>query len=190
MGKYVKGYDLCQKIKNKTKVLVGKLKLSKISEKLWMYLMVDFITKSPLVTGKDAFLVVYNRLSKLTYFVTTTGETLAEGLAQLFRDNMWKLYRLLVCVVSNRELQFAIELTKELNKMLGVKIKLLTSFHLQTDRQMEQMNQELEQYLQFFIDHRQKDWLEWLVLVEFVVNNKTHLVTKISLFMANYERES
>jgi len=54
---------------------------------------------------------------------------------------------------------------------------------------MEQMNQELEQYLQFFIEHRQKDWLEWLAAAEFAVNNKVHTVTKVSPFMANYGKE-
>ena len=38
-------------------------------------------------------------------------------------------------------------LMRELNEMLGIKTKLLTAFHLQTDGQMERMNQELEQYL-------------------------------------------
>jgi len=47
----------------------------------------------------------------------------------------------------------------------------------------------LEQYLWFFVNHKQKDWPEWLVIVEFTVNNKTHLATNISLFMANYGRE-
>jgi len=51
------------------------------------------------------------------------------------------------------------------------------------------MNQELEQYLQFSVEHRQKDWPEWLALAEFAVNNKVHLATKMSLFMANYGRE-
>ena len=51
------------------------------------------------------------------------------------------------------------------------------------------MNQELEQYLQFFVDHRQKDWPEWLMLAEFAVNNKIHSTTKISPFIANYGRE-
>jgi len=51
------------------------------------------------------------------------------------------------------------------------------------------MNQELEQYLRFFVDHRQKDWPEWLVLAEFAVNNKVHTATKVSPFIANYERE-
>ena len=55
--------------------------------------------------------------------------------------------------------------------------------------QMERMNQELEQYLRFFMDHQQKDWPEWLALAEFAVNNKIHTATKILPFMANYGRE-
>ena len=47
----------------------------------------------------------------------------------------------------------------------------------------------MEQYLRFFVDHRQKNWPEWLVSAKFTVNNKTHLTTKVSLFMANYSRE-
>jgi len=45
---------------------------------------------------------------------------------------------------------------KELNEMLGIKSKLSTVFHPQTDEQTERMNQELEQYLRMFIDHRQE----------------------------------
>jgi len=39
------------------------------------------------------------------------------------------------------------------------------------------------------VDHRQKDWPEWLASAEFVVNNKTHTATKVSPFMANYGKE-
>jgi len=73
--------------------------------------------------------------------------------------------------------------------MLRVETKLSTVFHLQTDGQTKRMNQELEQYLRFFIDYKQKDWPEWLALAEFAVNNKTHSATKVSPFMANYGRE-
>jgi len=73
--------------------------------------------------------------------------------------------------------------------MLGIQTKLSTAFYPQTDRQTEHMNQELEQYLQFFVDHRQKDWPEWLASSEFAVNNKIHSTTKVSPFMANYGRE-
>jgi len=75
-------------MKNRTEEVAGKLKLSEVLEKLWTYLIVDFIMKLPVVAGKDAILVVYDRLSKMTHFVTTTEETSAEGLARLFRDNV------------------------------------------------------------------------------------------------------
>jgi len=109
--------------------------------------MVDFITKLPVVAGKDAILVVCDRLSKMIHFVATMERTLVEGLARLFRNNVWKLHGLPESVVSDRGFQFAVELTKELNRMLEIKTKLSTAFHSQTDGQTEQINQELEQYL-------------------------------------------
>ena len=189
VGKYVEGCDLCQRMKNRTEEPVGKLKLSEVPQKMWTHLTVDFITKLPVVAEKDAILVVCDRLSKMTHFVATTEGTLAEGLVRLLRDNVWKLHGLPESIVSDRESQFAAELTKELNRILGIRTKLSTAFHPQTDGQTERMNQELEQYLQFFIEHRQKDWPEWLAAAEFAINNKVHMATKISPFMANYGKE-
>jgi len=189
VGRYVEGCDLCQRMKNRTEKPAEKLKLSKVPKKPWSYLTVNFITKLLVVAGKDAILVVCDRLSKMIHFVAMTEGTTAEGLARLFRDNVWKLHGLPESIVSDRGPQFAVELTKELNRMLGIRMKLSTMFHPQTDRQTEQMNQELEQYLQFFIEHKQKDWLESLVAAEFMVNNKVHTATKVSPFMANYGKE-
>ena len=64
------------------------MKLGEVLEKLWSYLTVDSITKLPVVAGKDAILVVYNRLSKMTYFVATIERISVEGLARLFRNNV------------------------------------------------------------------------------------------------------
>ena len=189
IGKYVERYNLCQQMKNRMEEMVGKLKLSEIPEKPWTHLTVDFITKLLIVARKDAILIVYNRLSKMTHFVATTEGTLVEGLAKLLRNNIWKLHRLPESVILDRGPQFAAELIKELNRMLGIETRLSTVFHPQTDGQTEQMNQELEQYLRLFIDHRQKDWPEWLASAEFAVNNKIHMIMKVSPFMANYGRE-
>jgi len=83
---------------------VEKLKLSEILEKPWTHLMVDFITKLLLVAGKNAILVVCDRLFKIMYFVATMEGTSAEELARLFRDNVWKLYGLPESIVSDRGL--------------------------------------------------------------------------------------
>ena len=147
--------------------------------------MADFITKLPLVQGYDSILVVVDRFTKMVHFVPITEKTMAEGLARLFRDNIWWLHGLPESIISDRGPQFAVGLMRELNKMLGIKTKLSTVFYPQTDGQMERMNQELEQYLHMFTDHRQEQWLEWLGMVEFAYNNKAHAGTKVSPFKAN-----
>ena len=142
--RYVEECDLCQRMNNRIEKMAGKLKLSEVPEKLWTHLMIDFITKLPVVAGKDAILVVCNQLSKITYFVATMKGTSAEDLVRLFRDNMWKLHKLPESVVSDRGPQFVMELIKELNRMLDIEMRLSTAFYLQMDRQTKQMNQELE----------------------------------------------
>jgi len=137
MGRYVEGYDMCQRMKNRMETPAGKLKLSEVLEKLWIYLTVDFITKLLLVAGKDAILVVCDRLSKMTHFIATTEGILAKGLARLCKDNIWKLHRLLESIISDRRPQFAAELMKELNRILGIETKLSTAFYPQTDGQTE-----------------------------------------------------
>jgi len=55
----------------------------------------------------------------------------------LFKNNVWKLHSLPESIVLDRGPQFAAELTKELNRMLGIETRLSTAFHLQTDGQTE-----------------------------------------------------
>jgi len=85
--------------------------------------------------------------------------------------------------------QFAAGIMKELNNLLRIQTKLSMAYHSQTDRQTERVNQELEQYLRVFIDHRQEQWLDWLGMAEFAYNNKIHAATKVSPFKANYGQD-
>jgi len=183
---YVEGYDTCQHNKNRTEQPAGKLMPNSIPEKPWVHISADFITKLPLAQGYDSILVVVDWLTKMAHFIPTTEKTLAEGLARLFRDNVWKLHRLPESIILDRGPQFVAGLMRELNRMLGIESKLSTVFHLQTDGQTERVNQELEQYLRMFIDHRQEQWLEWLGTAEFAYNNKVYSSTQIIPFKANY----
>ena len=99
---YVEGCDQCQRMKNRGKKPVGKLRPNKILEKLWQHILVDFITKLPVSKGHDSILVVCDRFSKMSHFVTMTEKMMAEGLARLFIYNVWKLHRLPESVISDR----------------------------------------------------------------------------------------
>ena len=127
--------------------------------------------------------------SKMSHFIAMTEKMMAKELARLFKDNVWKLHGLPESVISDRRLQFVAGLTRELNKMLGIETKLSTAYHSEIDSQMERTNQELEQYLRMYVNHRQNNWAKWLATVEFTFNNKVHTVTKMSPFQVNYGRE-
>ena len=58
----------------------------------------------------------------MVYFIAITEETIAERLVRLFKDNVWKLYKLLESVILDKESQFVVELMKELNRMLSIKM--------------------------------------------------------------------
>ena len=131
---------MCQQNKNRTAVLVGKLMSNEAPEKPWTHIMADFITKLPLAQGYDTILVVCDQLTKMAHFIPTIEKTSAEGLARLFRDHVWKLHGLPESIISDRGAQFAANLMKELNQILGIKTKLLTAFHPQMDGQMERVN--------------------------------------------------
>jgi len=187
--RYVEGCDSCQRNKNRTEQPAGKLMPNSIPEKPWTHISADFITKLPIAQGYDSILVVVDRLTKMVHFISTTEKTSAEGLARLFRDNVWKLHRLPESIISDRGPQFTAGLMRELNRILGIESKLSMASHPQTNGQTERVNQELEQYLRMFIDHRQEQWPNWLGTAEFAYNNKTHSSTKVLPFKANYGQD-
>jgi len=125
----------------------------------------------------------------MAYFIATIEKMSAGGLAKLFRDHIWKLYRLPESIISDRGVQFVVGMMKELNNLLGIQTKLSMAYHPQMDGQMERINQELEQYLRVFIDHKQEQWPDWLGMAEFIYNNKVYTATKTSPFKANYGQD-
>ena len=147
-------------MKNRAEMPAGKLRPNQVPERPWQHILVDFIMKLPVSKGHDSILVVCDKFLKMSHFVATTEKTTVEGLMRLFRDNMWKLHGLLESVILDRGPQFTAGLTKELNKMLGIEIRLSTAYHSEIDRQTERTNQELEQYLRMYINHRQNNWSE------------------------------
>ena len=85
-------------------------------------------------------LVVVDRLTKIVHFIPTMEKTSVEGLARLFRNNVWKLHGLPESIISDRGPQFVAGIMWELNRMLGIESKLLTAFYPQIDRQTERVN--------------------------------------------------
>ena len=116
------------------------------------------------------------------HFIPTNTTITALRAAKLFLQNVWKLYGLPRSNVSDHSLQFIAEFTRELYRLLGITLSTTTAYHPQADGQTEYVNQELEQYLQVFVNERQDDWDGLLPMAEFQYNNHIHSGTQQTPF--------
>jgi hypothetical protein len=146
----------------------------------------DFIMDLPTVRAKNSILVVVDRLTKMAHFTPCSKSITVEETAQLILDGIVRLHGLLEEIVSNRGPQFASKFWRRLFELLGVDIRLSSTFHLEIDGQTERTNQTLEQYLGCTVNYQQDDWLDLLFQAEFAYNNTMHASTEISPFFANY----
>ena len=143
----------------------------------------DFVVELPLSSRHDAVMTVMDSVSKRAYFIPTHMTVTVEGVARLFLHQVWKLHSLLKCIVSDRGPQFVTCFTRELYRLLGIKLASSTAWHPQTDGQMERVNQELDQYLWLFVNKRQDDWYDLLPIAEFQHNNHVHSATQQPPFL-------
>ena len=149
---------------------------------------VDFIVELPEAHGFSMVMVVVDSVGKHTHFIPTNTTITVLGTAWSFLNNVWKLHRLPINVLSDRGPQFIAEFMQELYRLLGIKMSASTAYHPQSDSQTKCVNQELEQYIQLFISERQNDWDELLLLGEFQYNNHIHASTQHTPFLLDTGR--
>ena len=132
--------------------------------------------------GYNYISVVIDWFSKEVMFVPCTKEETALLTAELFRDYVWCQHGLPSSVVSDCGSVFASNFLGELYRLLGIKRKMSTTFHPQTNGQMEQLNCEINQYLLTYVNNRQNEWAKWIKLTQFIWNNTVSEVTTDSPF--------
>ena len=189
MSRYIRQYistcDLCIRTKLIRQAPVGELHPLWILDLQWDMLSVDFVVELPLSSRHDAVMTVVDSVLKRVYFILMHTTVTAEGAARLFLHQVWKLHGLPKCVISDREPQFVARFTKELYRLLGIKLASSTAWYPQTNRQMECINQELDQYLWLFVNERQDDLLP---MAEFQHNNHVHSTTQQPPFLLDTGR--
>jgi transposase InsO family protein len=188
IGIYVKHCDLCNWTKVQCQQPIGELHPSETPEAPWDTISIDFIVELLESHGYDTIMCVVDSLTKRTHFIPTHTTINAEGTALLFLKEVWKHHGTPQVVISDRGPQFITAFTRELYKLLGIKLAMLTAYHPQTDKQMEHVNQVLEGYLRIFTSRRQDDWDDFLPTGEFQYNNTVHSLTQQTPFMVDTRR--
>jgi len=188
IGQYVSTCDLCLQTKPWRHSPVGELQLLSVPDARWDTLSVDFVVELPESSGHDAVMTVVDSVSKRVHFVPTHTTVTAEGAARLFFHHVWKLHGLPKRVASDCRPQFVASFTKELYRLLGVRLSSSTAWHPQTDGQTERVNQELDQFLCLFVNEWQNDWYDLLPIAEFQHNNHVHSATQQPPFLLDTGR--
>jgi transposase InsO family protein len=145
----------------------------------------DFITDLPESEGCRTIWVIVDRFTKMAHFVALREKT-AAAVARQFVNHIWKLHGLPDDIVSDRDTAFTSKFWKEVMTFLGIKQRMSTAFHPQTDGQTERVNQVLEAYLRAYCGYEQNHWMELLPLAEYAYNNSFSTATALSPFYANY----
>ena len=105
---------------------------------------VDLIGKLPESKGFNAICIFVNRFCKQMHLVPMHTELTSEGMAHLYRDHVFCLHSILQKVIHDQGTQFASSFIKDLYHLLKITGNPSTAYHLQTDRQTERTNQEVE----------------------------------------------
>ena len=188
--KYVQGCFKCQQNKVQHQKKAGELYPLDISQEPWQEISINIIGPLPKSNGMDAIVVIVNRFTKMIQLKATMTNISLEGIAKIYRDDIWKLYGVPRKVLSDRRLQFASKFMEKFTKALGTKRQLSTAYHPQTDGQMERINQEIGMFLRHYMNYQQDDWMNWLATVEFQYNDKKHAATGRTPFKLNFGRHS
>ena len=106
IAKYVKGCNLCNRMKMFLTAPGGKLMPNCIPYHHWQIISVDLIMELPQSHSYDSILITVDHLFKQTHFIATMSDITSLGVARLFRDGVWKLHGLPEEVISDRGPQF------------------------------------------------------------------------------------
>src|SRR6266436_5507620 len=138
---YVKLCTSCTRSKTPHHKPYGLLKQLPILNQLWDSISMDFIKQLPMLEGFMAILVVINRLTKQALFIPTHDTIDSPQLARLFLTHVFTKHSTLGHVTSDGGTEFISHFSCSLGKLLGMKLHFMSSYHLEGDGQMEQINQ-------------------------------------------------
>lgn len=179
----------CRRAKARTVLKQGLLKPLPVPQRRWLDISMDFITELPPCHRKgrtyNHIMTVVDRLGKGRIFeplMTLEVEEVYEAVNR----RVFCTRGLPASIVSDRGPQFISHLWKRLCQRRGIKVKLSSAQHAETDGQTEIINKAIKTYLRNYVDYLQDDWVDYLPEAEFVGNNSDHSATGMSPFFADF----
>jgi hypothetical protein len=184
--------DTCIRNKAARHAPYGQMRSPSTPSQPWKSIALDFVVKLPLSkeqwTGReyDSILVITDRLTKYAYMVPYRESSTAEDLSQVFLRIIIANHGVPDEIISDRDKLFTSKFWTTLTALMGMKRKLSTAFHPQTDGQTERVNQTMEAYLRCYVNYKQNNWVDLLPLAQYAYNSAESEGTGVTPFFANY----
>jgi hypothetical protein len=113
---------------------------------------------------------------------------LAEDLALIFFDNWYCKNSLPVTIACDRDKLFVSRFWNALTKLTGIKLKMSSAYHPESDGSSERSNKTINQMLQYHVKHNQKGWVRALPRIHFQIMNTVNASTGYSGFQLHLGR--
>ncbi|CAN6442853.1 unnamed protein product [Victoria cruziana] len=146
----------------------------------------NFIEALPQSEGKEAILVVADRLTKYAHFVALPKKYDGQMTVDTFQRQIGQLHGMPKSIICDQDSIFVSAFYREYMKMMGVRLNFSTVHHPQTDGQTEVTNRMLETYLRCFTGKRPCTWVQHLSWAEWSYNTSHHSTIIMTLHEAMY----
>ncbi|GJS47429.1 reverse transcriptase domain-containing protein [Tanacetum coccineum] len=124
----------CAKFKIEYQKLSSLLVQPEILQWKWENITMDFVTKLPkTATGQDTIWVIIGRLTKSAHFLPMREDKTLEKLTRLYLKEVVSKHEVSVSIISDRDGKFTSHFWKSLNKALGTRLDMSTTYHPETD---------------------------------------------------------
>ena len=187
---YCKSCVVCKRSKTSRHKSYENFQFLFISEFRWVDFTMNFVTK--LLINRnwnevvyDFILVVVNRFTKMTHYVSITKTIFAKNLTKIFMKKIIKLHDIFALVIIDRNTIFTSKFYFILIYCLKIKHKLSTIFYFQIDGQTKKLNVFMKQYFRVYVNFEQNDWVILLFMIEFAYNNSINASIDCSSFEVN-----
>jgi predicted aspartyl protease len=184
---YIRTCHKCQANKTDRRVARPPLTPLPSPEINWKVLGVDLIVDLPVTVGDEynAICVFVCHLSKMVRLCATRTTLTTEGFAKLFMREVFAHYGMPQTIVSDRGTHWNSEFFGSLCDILGIRLKMSTAYHPQTNGLVERTNEVISAALRHFVSADHRNWDQFLPLIEFALNSSYHQSLQSTPFALN-----
>ena len=179
---YIPSCSPCQRNKSRTTKPTGPLHPLPVLDARFEAVALDFVGPLPEEGGKDTILTMTDLLGAEVQLAPIHSSATAAEVAVVLFNEWYCENGLMRQIITDRDALFTSELWTALHKLTGVKLKMSTAYHPQTDGASERTNKTLHQAIRYHVDNNQKGWLSKLPRIRFAIMNTVNSSTGFSPF--------